>query len=291
MTNPYWNTLISAADLHEHLHDAHLVIVDCRFELGNPTSGHTAYQQAHIPGAQYAHLDQDLSGPINSHSGRHPLPDTHHLTETFSRWGINGSKQVIAYDAGNGAMAAARLWWLLRWLGHTHVAVLDGGLKQWLAAGFELSSSVFTPVLCEFKARVHDEMTVSSEQVAARVAQTGWRLLDARAADRYAGETEPLDPVAGHIPGARNYPFTRNLDADARFLPATQLRQQYQQSLGNASAHQTMVMCGSGVTACHNLLAMEIAGLRESKLYAGSWSEWCKAHNRPVAVGRDEHAA
>ncbi|MFT3752595.1 MAG: sulfurtransferase [Paludibacter sp.] len=239
---------------------------------------------AHLPGALYAHLDQDLSGPITADSGRHPLPDVRTLAATFSHWGIDASKQVIAYDAEQGAMAA-RLWWLLRWLGHTHVAVLDGGLRQWQAQGFELTSSSFAPAPAQFTAQPDNAWLIDATHLAKYLQEPHWRVLDARAPERYAGAVEPLDSVAGHIPGARNYPYVRNLQTDGRFLPAPQLRTQLEQALEQATPRHTVAMCGSGVTACHNLLAMEIAGLHGARLYAGSWSEWIRDPSRPVATG------
>lgn len=285
MHTQYWHTLISAAALQERLHDGNIVIVDCRFELGQPDTGRRAYQTAHLPAAVYAHLDEDLSGPVTATSGRHPLPAVNTLSATFSRWGIDRTTQVVAYDANNGAMAAARLWWLLRWLGHAHVAVLDGGLKAWQAAGLPVVSSTFTAAPREFLPSINHELLVDADTVAAQVSDPNWRVLDARAAERYAGEIEPLDPVAGHVPGALNHPFTRNLGDDGRFLDAAALRAQITEQLGDTTPQYAINMCGSGVTACHNVLAMEAAGLHGAKLYAGSWSEWSK-QSRPVATGR-----
>lgn len=286
MSTQYWSSLISAQALHEHLHDANLVIVDCRFELGNAEAGHLAYRTAHLPGAAYAHLDRDLSGPIDATSGRHPLPDIKRLCMTLGSWGIDSTKQVVAHDADSGAMAAARLWWLLRWLGHQRVAVLDGGLKHWLASGLELTSSSFAAEARTFTAALKPELLVTAEDVAQHVKQADWRVLDARAPERYAGKTEPLDAVAGHIPGAINHPFTSNLAADGRFLPGEVLRNQFNESAGHVTPRHIIAMCGSGVTACHNLLALEYAGLHDAKLYAGSWSEWIKDPHRPVATGQ-----
>jgi len=281
----HWHTLISAATLRPHLHDGNLVIVDCRFDLGQPEAGRHAYTAGHIPGAVYAHLNEDLSGVITPQTGRHPLPDVKTFIATLGRWGINNSKQVVAYDADNGAMAAARLWWLLRWLGHQHVAVLDGGWKDWQKHGLEISNSVFEPAAGEFTANINAEWVVTADAVAEHAVQGDWRVLDARAPERYAGEVEPLDPVAGHVPGAINHPFARNLTGDGRFLPADTLRSQFLQVLNGVTPRHAINMCGSGVTACHNLLAMEIAGLHSAKLYAGSWSEWSRNHHRPTATG------
>lgn len=285
MSTQYWSSLIAAQALHEHLHDANLVIVDCRFELGNPEAGYLAYQSAHLPGAVYAHLERDLSGPLSVSSGRHPLPDIKRLAAALGSWGIDASKQVIAYDANSGAMAAARLWWLLRWLGHPRVAVLDGGLQHWLASGFELTSSSFSPAPRNFTATVNPEMLVTADEVAQRVKQDDWRVLDARAPERYAGEMEPIDSVAGHIPGAINHGFARNLAPDGRFLPSELLRSQFKASSGDVTPRHLIGMCGSGVTACHALLALEYSGLHGAKLYAGSWSEWITDPRRPTAIG------
>jgi thiosulfate/3-mercaptopyruvate sulfurtransferase len=277
-----YSTLITATELHRHLHDPQFVIVDCRFDLTNPNAGRAAYHAGHIPGAVYAHLDDDLSGPLTAHSGRHPLPDARILADTFGRWNIDDSKQVIAYDANTGAMAAARLWWLLRWLGHPHVAVLNGGLMHWQAAGFELTSSVFTPAPGKFKGMPQASWISTADEVARCVQQKDWRVIDARAPERYAGSVEPIDAVAGHIPGARNYPLNRNLHADGQWLPAATLRTQFSELLGDTAPTHVISMCGSGVTACHNLLALEVAGLPGAKLYPGSWSEWIKDGTRPI---------
>lgn len=281
----HWNTVISAATLHRHLHDGNMVIIDCRFDLSQPAAGRSAYAAAHLPGAVYAHLNEDLSGPVTARSGRHPLPEVKTLSSTLGRWGIDRSKQVVVYDADHGAMAAARLWWLLRWLGHQQVAVLDGGLKHWQASGFELSGSACEPAAREFNATANMEWSIDAAAVAECATQADWHVIDARAPERYAGETEPLDPAAGHVPGAFNHPFVRNLTNDGRFLPADILRAQFLPLLAGVAPEHTINMCGSGVTACHNLLAMEIAGLRGARLYAGSWSEWSKDGSRPVTIG------
>ena len=284
-----FTTLISAAELQRHLHDADLLIVDCRFELSinkaSSEAGRIAYKHSHIPGAVYAHLNEDLSGPIGVHTGRHPLPDPQQLMKTFSRWGITESKQVIAYDADNGAMAAARLWWLLRWLGHHRVAVLDGGFKHWQAAGYPVSCAIFTPQPAEFRGMPHASMVADADEVALRASQPDWRVLDARSPERYAGKVEPIDAVAGHVPGAVNFPMTLNVQADGRWQPAATLRTQFVATLGDVNGTHTIAMCGSGVTACHNLLALETAGIHGAKLYAGSWSEWISDPSRPVATG------
>ena len=247
----------------------------------------------HIPGALHAHLDRDLSGPLSSDTGRHPLPTTERLAQTFGRWGIDERVQVIAYDQGNGAYAA-RLWWLLRWAGHPKVAVLNGGFAGWQQAGLPVEATPALRSARTFTPRVTPAQIVSTAELE-RLVKTGELangrlvLVDARAADRFAGQNETIDPVAGHIPGARNHPFARNLDAQGRFLPADELRGRWGATVGAGEGvldvDRVIAMCGSGVTACHNLLALEIAGLRGARLYAGSWSEWIREPGRPVERG------
>ncbi len=280
-----YSTLISVSDLAAHLQaGTPCVIVDCRFDLANPGSGREAYTAGHIPGAVYAHLDAHLSSVPQVATGRHPLPASDALAATLGSWGIDNATQVIAYDAGNGAYAA-RLWWLLRWLGSVRVAVLDGGFKAWTDAGQPVSNELPAITPARFTPQLRPEMVMSADQVQKAVQSPEWRVLDARAPERYAGLVEPLDPVAGHIPGARNHPFNGNLGSDGRFLPAATLRERLQQSLDTVPAGQSIMMCGSGVTACHNLLALEVAGLPGARLYAGSWSEWIRNPARPVATG------
>jgi thiosulfate/3-mercaptopyruvate sulfurtransferase len=279
-----YSTLISVADLAAHLADPAWVIVDCRFDLARPEAGREAYASAHIPGARYAHLDQHLSCRPTPQSGRHPLPDADTLAATLGSWGIGNATQVVAYDAGNGAYAA-RLWWLMRWLGAERVAVLDGGFRSWTDAGLPVTAALPDITPTRFAGNPRPEMLVHADEVLQRASDTSWRVLDARAPERFRGELEPLDPVAGHIPGAGNHPFTDNLAADGRFLPVAELRQRLQASLHPVRADRSIAMCGSGVTACHNLLALEAAGLQGARLYAGSWSEWIRDPSRPVAVG------
>ncbi len=276
-------TLVSVDALAAHLQDAHWLIVDCRFDLAQPAAGESAYRAGHIPGAIYAHLDRDLSSPITERSGRHPLPDPERFAATLSAWGVTADTQVVAYDADNG-MYAARLWWLLRWVGHRAVAVLDGGFKAWTAAGLPTSSEFPARTPSNFQARPDRDMWLDTEQVQERVQQADWRLLDARAPERFAGKVEPLDTVAGHVPGARNHPFSTNLTSDARFSAPEELRRRYEQSQAGVADDHTIVMCGSGVTACHLLLAMEVAGKPGARLYAGSWSEWIRNPSRGVAT-------
>jgi len=291
-----YTTLIEPAELAASLTHAaaEWAIVDCRFDLARPEWGQAAYAAGHVPTALYAHLDHDLSGPISPSTGRHPLPSPDRLAETFGRWGIDASIQVVAYDQGNCAYAS-RLWWLLRWAGHQKVAVLNGGFAAWQQAGLPTETTVAKRRPRQFTFRSGDERVVSTAELERAVRggtlESGAAVLvDARAADRFAGENETIDPVAGHIPGARNHPFARNVDSQGRFLPAAELRERWTATLGAAAARRGTViaMCGSGVTACHNLLALEIAGLGGAQLYAGSWSEWIRSPERPVARSLSE---
>ena len=283
------DTLISAQQLAQRLGEADLAIVDCRFELGQPHWGAQAYAAARIPGAVYAHLDRDLSAAPSSASGRHPLPEPQRFARCLERWGIGARTQVIAYDQGPGAYAA-RLWWLLRWLGHPRVAVLDGGLAAWEACGLPLERGApGTPAPQRFLGapdlRLLAETTEIERLVATGHLQRGEAvLIDARGADRFAGENETIDPVAGHIPGALSLPFSGNLE-QGRFRPPHILRQRFLAALAARAPESAICMCGSGVTACHNLLALHISGLTGARLYAGSWSEWIRDPRRPVARG------
>lgn len=322
--------LIEPTELASVLGQPEWAIVDCRFDLARPEWGASAYAQSHIPGAVYAHLDRDLSGPVGPHTGRHPLPSLEQLAATLGRWGIDragtslatssvatsegvgssghagsghagsgraasgpatsvGRTKVVAYDQGNGAYAA-RLWWLLRWVGHSQVAVLNGGFAAWQRAGLPVSTDQPSPPAREFVAAPTAGAVVTAAELERMVADgilgsERAALVDARGADRFAGQNETLDPVAGHIPGARNHPFTGNLDANGQFLEPQELRQRWLHTLGRTPPEETIVMCGSGVTACHNLLAMEVAGLGGARLYPGSWSEWIRDPRRPLARG------
>jgi thiosulfate/3-mercaptopyruvate sulfurtransferase len=277
-----YKTLVDCHTLALHLHDPGWVVMDCRFSLSDPDAGLRAYEAGHIPGARYAHLNNDLSSPVTPTSGRHPLPDPATLAQSLGRWGIDKSKQVVIYDDSFGGMAA-RLWWLLRWLGHDAVALLDGGLPKWQREGHVLVAdapvvqpTTFKPLLCQ-------AMWVDSQTVQQAVKRKDALVIDARAEERYNGEVEPLDRIAGHIPGAINLPFEDNLHVSGKFLPADELRDLYNGILDGIKPEQVIQMCGSGVTACHNLLAMEHAGLKGARLYAGSWSEWITDASRPVA--------
>ena len=284
-----YTTLISAADLSANLSNDRWVILDSRHDLMNPNAGREAFATGHIQNAQFAHVDTDLSGvkagADGVFRGRHPLPERATLIETLRGWGIDDDTQVVAYDA-HGGMFAARLWWLLRWVGHPAVAVLDGGLAAWQSQGLPLVTTMPTVAgrsggtISDKPSLVH---TVTVEDVEANLVTQTRVVVDARAPDRFRGENETIDPVGGHIPGAKNRFFKDNLTADGRFKDAGQLRQEFSPLF--AAAPEAIMQCGSGVTACHNLLALEIAGLPGAALYPGSWSEWCANPARPVATG------
>jgi thiosulfate/3-mercaptopyruvate sulfurtransferase len=278
-------TLIEAEALAEALGDPRLAVFDCRFDLARPAYGRNAYIDEHVPGALHADLNVDLSGPVTPGSGRHPLPLPGAFEARLRAWGVNADTRVVAYDDGNG-MYAARLWWMLRWLGHDEVAVLDGGLRRWLQLGLPLTDDVPAPAPGNFVAHLRPAATVDATAVLAATRDPTTLILDARAPERYRGDVEPIDRVAGHIPGARNHPFGLSLDPQGRFLPPQELRAALTGSLAGAAAARSIVYCGSGVTACHLLLAMEHAGLPGARLYPGSWSEWSRDPSRPVARGR-----
>jgi len=266
-------TLISAAELRDRYTRPDYVVIDCRFDLFNTAAGRGAYLQGHIPGAIYAHLDEDLSGPVRPGlSGRHPLPEVAVLAQKLGSWGIDAHKQVVVYDAQAGAIAA-RLWWMLRWLGHEAVAVLDGGWPAWLAAGGPADAAIPVPVPAVFAPHPRPDSLVDAAGVDLLRHDPAFLLLDARSPERFRGEEEPIDPIAGHIDGAINAPLGHNL-AEGRFRSAGELRQLYQSLLAGRPASQAVCYCGSGVSACHNILAMVHAGLGEPRLYPGSWSEW-----------------
>lgn len=279
-----YTMLISTAELAAHLDDPSFVIVDVRHDLAQPDAwGETQYRAAHIPGARFAHLDRDLSAPKTGANGRHPLPSAETAAATYGRLGIGAGTQVVAYDQQQG-MYASRLRWLLRRLGHDAVAVLDGGFDKWQREGRPVTAGVPRVAPATFPVR-RIAPTVDTVALLASLPRRSLVVVDARSPERFRGETEPLDPVAGRIPGAINRPATQNLAADFTFKPAAQLRADFERLLAGTPADRIVHACGSGVTACHNLLAMEIAGYGETKLYPGSWSEWCADPSRPVARG------
>jgi thiosulfate/3-mercaptopyruvate sulfurtransferase len=279
-----FDTLIETEVLAAHRGDPNWVVFDCRSVLTDTDAGPRAYAAGHIPGARYLHLEHDLSGPITPQTGRHPLPEPEALAAKFGRAGVGKDTQVVAYDDSGGAYAA-RLWWLLRWLHHPQVAVLNGGWQQWQKEGHAVETQVREPVPQRFPYQGPDRgLWLSTDQVLQMVhGQRKGLLLDARGPTRFRGEEESIDPVAGHVPGAKNLPFADNLAADGRFNAPAVLRHRFEEVLGGHRPEQAVLMCGSGVTACHDLLAMELAGMKEAKLYPGSWSEWIRDPARPVA--------
>jgi thiosulfate/3-mercaptopyruvate sulfurtransferase len=278
-----YSTLIGALELAQRLRDPDWVVFDCRFDLADSTFGCQAYAASHVPGAFFLDLDEDLSGSKTGTNGRHPLPDPAQLAARLEACGVGNHTQVVAYDDAGG-MFAARLWWLLRWLGHHRVAVLDGGLHAWLAAGQALDEALPEPRAATYALALRPDR-VDAQYVRQHLDQPDMVLIDARSPDRFRGENEMLDPVGGHIPGAINRFFRDNLDARGCFKQASVLREEFGALIGSHAPRQVVHQCGSGVTACVNVLAMEAAGLSGSRLYAGSWSEWCADPSRPVARG------
>ena len=276
--------LAGTGDLSGHLDDPDWIVFDCRHDLAAPERGRAEYAQSHIPGARFLHLDEDLSAPKTGKNGRHPLPDPERLAEKLGRAGVDSRKQVIAYDA-QGGMVAARLWWLLRWLGHLPVAVLDGGWTQWVAEGRQQTADVPRPQPGRFEGRARNDCWVGPHFVREHLGDETTVLVDARAPDRFRGQNETIDPVGGRIPYARNRPYRDNLDASGRFKTPEALNAEFKALLGKTGPRQAVNYCGSGVSACHNLLAMEVAGLPGARLYPGSWSEWSADPSRPVASG------
>jgi thiosulfate/3-mercaptopyruvate sulfurtransferase len=279
---PY-TTLIDAKALARHLGEPRWCLIDCRHDLSNPAFGREAYERNHLPGAWFFSLDDDLSGPRTGANGRHPLPDPERLAQRLGACGIDRDTQVVAYDDAGG-MFAARLWWLLRWLGHRPVAVLDGGFQAWCAAAKVLTTELPEAAPTRYPYALQNGV-VNAAYVEHHRSDVDMLLIDARSPDRFRGENENLDPVAGHIPGAINRFFKDNLAPDGRFKQASVLREEYAALLRGREPRKVVHQCGSGVTACHNLLAMEAAGLTGSRLYPGSWSEWCADPTRPVATG------
>jgi thiosulfate/3-mercaptopyruvate sulfurtransferase len=276
-------TLVGTAQLAEHLDDPNWVVFDCRHDLANPDAGAREYAAAHLPGAIFLHVDRDLAAPLTGKNGRHPLPDPQLFMHTLGKAGVNATKQVIAYDGQTGVYAA-RLWWMLRWLGHENVAVLDGGYSKWTQEQRPLTTDLPRTAPARFVGAPR-KLWIDADDVLRSLGLPGRTLIDARSADRYRGENETLDPVGGRIPGSLNRFFKDNLDASACFKPAAELRLAFNALLGDIAPDTVVHSCGSGVSACHNLLAMEIAGLPGSRLYPGSWSEWCSDPGRPTEQG------
>ncbi len=280
-----FTTLIGTEDLSNHIGDKDWAVVDCRFLLSRPEKGYQDYLDAHIAGAVYAHLDHDLSGvKIPGETGRHPLPGTRAFSETLSLWGVDSNTQVVVYDDSSGSMAA-RLWWMLRWVGHKQAALLDGGWQSWQKLELPIRSGPEYRPEKRFKTNEIPDLLINAAQVQNFLGNPDYLILDARAAERYRGEIETIDPVAGHIPGAVSSPFQENLTADGKFLAPEILRTRYEKLMKPVSPSNVICYCGSGVTAAHNLLAIAHAGLGMGKLYAGSWSEWVADPARPVARG------
>jgi len=277
--------LVSAARLSELLNDRFTVVVDCRFDLVNPDKGRADWAAGHIPGAVYAHLDEDLAAPVRPDTGRHPLPETRVFAQFLAAAGWSDDQLLVAYDDGSNAISA-RLWWMLKYYGKK-AALLDGGYGAWLDAGYPVESGISRVTGSTAETLEPDSnMIVSAQSISEQLNSGEEPVVDARAPERFTGEVEPLDSRAGHIPGALNRPFTENLDASGRFRAPMELRSDYEALLGDASAEKVIHSCGSGVTACHNLFAMELAGLGGSRLYPGSWSHWIRNPDRPVATGR-----
>lgn len=277
-----YTTLVAVADLAQHIDDPHWIVFDCSHDLMKPTFGRESYAKGHLPGAIFLSSDDDLAAPKNGKNGRHPLPTPDAFAARLAGLGFDGTQQVVAYD-GQGGMPSSRLWWMLRWLGHDAVALLDGGIAAWTAAGHPLSQDVPKRPIARFAPNIRPSL-VDAGFVQNQLGRNDVMLLDARAADRYRGENEVIDPVAGHIPGARNRFWGLNLQ-DGKFKAPEALRAEFQALLGTHRPEQIVHSCGSGVSACHNLLAMEIAGLGGGRLYGGSWSEWIADPTRPIATG------
>ncbi|HKV41313.1 MAG TPA: sulfurtransferase [Blastocatellia bacterium] len=290
-----YSTLVSRQDAFSHIEDDNWAFVDCRFALSEPERGFHDYERSHIPGAVYAHLDHDLSAPaVQGKTGRHPLPDPKKLEAVFSAWGIDRGTQVVAYDQVSGAMAAARLWWLLKWAGHDSVAVLDGGLKHWLESGYPFTAGIEYRSPRKFVAEYRSEMACDAKRVESVIDDPSCLILDARGSDRYRGENETIDPVAGHIPGAASAPYVDSLTSDGFFLPPDELKAHFDrvaastrvsQTLDSPTSDRTIFYCGSGVTAAHSVLALAHSGKGLARLYPGSWSDWITDPARPVVTG------
>jgi thiosulfate/3-mercaptopyruvate sulfurtransferase len=276
-----YTTIIPTEILATHLGDPDWVIIDCRFDLLKPEWGLAEYQAAHIPGAVYANLNRDLSGLVTSQTGRHPLPEPAEMVACFSAWGISKDSQVVVYDTSGGSLAA-RLWWLLRYFDHQTVAVLDGSFQKWVRESRPTRAGIETRPASIFEGKPKPGLWVTTSEVELIRRNPAYRLIDARAASRFNGEEEFIDPISGHIPGAINRFYSENLDSDGNFLPPARLKAEFEALLAGVPADRAIVYCGSGVTSCHHLVAMEYAGLDSALLYPGSWSEWIRDPNRPI---------
>lgn len=285
-----FTTLIEASVLRDLIGKPDVAVIDCRFDLSNRSRGRAAFLKGHIPSARYADLETDLSAAVSAKSGRHPLPAPGDFAAALQRWGIGNATQVIAYDDAGGAYAA-RAWWLLRWLGHESVAVLNGGINAWVECGGLMEPGEERPLQertfsgGNILPTSNPDALIETAEIEPFLAGPANLLVDARAADRFAGSVEPIDSIAGHIAGAVNHPFSTNLGPDGRFLAPDELKRRWELRLGGRRPERLAAMCGSGVTACHNLLSLELAGFKGAKLYAGSWSEWIRDPNRAVARG------
>lgn len=285
-----FTTLIEASVLRDLIGKPDVAVIDCRFDLSNHSRGRAAFLKGHIPSARYADLETDLSAAVSAKSGRHPLPAPGDFAAALQRWGIGNATQVIAYDDAGGAYAA-RAWWLLRWLGHESVAVLNGGINAWVECGGLMEPGEERPLQertfsgGNILPTSNPDALIETAEIEPFLAGPANLLVDARAADRFAGSVEPIDSIAGHIAGAVNHPFSTNLGPDGRFLAPDELKRRWELRLGGRRPERLAAMCGSGVTACHNLLSLELAGFKGAKLYAGSWSEWIRDPNRAVARG------
>ena len=281
-----FTSLINASELANIFALNTTVLIDCRTTLGDPEGGRTAYKDGHIPNALFAHLEEDLSGEIiKGSTGRHPFPSIEDFASTCNRWGIDASKQVVVYDQGHGGIAA-RLWFMLKWLGHKNVAVLNGGWQNWVAQKYPTEQTIKVPTPAVFLPRPNQKALVDINFIAENFANSAYLLVDSRSAERYRGEQEPIDPVAGHIPKAASAPFLENLGSDGLFLAEDKLKERFDHLLKGQALEDTIFYCGSGVTACHNLLALHSIGRENAKLFPGSWSEWITDRQRPIAVTR-----
>jgi thiosulfate/3-mercaptopyruvate sulfurtransferase len=277
-----FSTLISCEQLATHLNNADWRVFDCRHQLTDAAYGERVYAEGHVPGAFLMRMDSDLSGVKTGKNGRHPLPDLDLFMAKLGAAGVSRQTQVVVYDDAGG-MVAARLWWMLRWLGHEQVAVLDGGINQWVKQGRPVSSELPHSAPAVFAGQPRADWVVTAADVLATLSTSDACIVDARAPDRFRGENETLDPVGGHIPGARNRFFKDNLDAEGLFRSAAELRPEFLGVFAGVAPENAIMQCGSGVSACHNLLALDVAGLHGARLYVGSWSEWCSDPARPVA--------